>query len=311
MKKVLISDNISQSGIEFLKGKGLEVVLKPEMTPEELLAEISNYDGLIVRSRTKVTADIIAKGKNLNVIGRAGSGLDNIDVEAAKKSGIAVVNAAGANATSVAEHTMALILALFRNLVLSATGLKAGRWEKKGYVARELAGKTIGIIGFGHVGSLVAQLAHGFGMKIIVSTRTETEEKEKMVRGFNGSLVSLNHLLKESDVVTIHVPRSSETEALIGKKELALMKKTSYLVNCSRGGVVDEAALVEALQHQQLAGAALDVFATEPLQVGSPLLSLPNVILTPHVAGQSAEAKERASLAVAQAVAESLGKLSG
>lgn len=306
MKKILIADPISESGTDFLKQQGFDVVVKPDITSEELLTEIAQYNGLIVRSRTNVTAEVIAHGDNLKVIGRAGSGLDNIDVAAAKKAGIAVVNAPGANSQSVAEHTMALILGLFRNLLPAATALAGGKWEKKGYTASELHGKTIGIVGFGHVGSLVAKLAAGFGMKLVVSTRTETEEKEKMVRGFNGSLVSLDHLLKESDVVTIHVPRSSETEALIGKKELALMKKTSYLVNCSRGTVVDEKALVEALTSQQLAGAALDVFATEPLPADSPLLKLKNVILTPHVAGQSREAKERASLAVAQAVADCL-----
>ena len=293
MKKVLISDSIAQSGIEYLKQKDFDVVLKPNITPEELLAEIGMYDGLIVRSRTKVTSEVIARGEKLKVIGRAGSGLDNIDVTAGKKAGIAVVNAPGANATSVAEHTMALILALFRNLIPVATALKAGRWEKKTYQATELSGKTLGIVGFGHVGSLVAAAAAGFGMKIIVATRTQT-------------MVSLDQLLKKADVITLHVPKSDQTEHLIGAKELALMKKTSYLVNCSRGGVVDEGALVEALQNQQIAGAGLDVFVTEPLPADNPLLKLSNVILTPHVAGQSAEAKERASLAVAQAVVGAL-----
>lgn len=304
MKKILIADPIAQSGIDFLKGKGFEVVVKPQISPEELLAEVRNYDGLIVRSRTKVTADMIAKGKTLKVIGRAGSGLDTIDVEAAKKAGIAVVNAPGANSGSVAEHTMALILALFRNLVPAAASLQRGKWEKKGYVARELFGKTIGIVGFGTIGAKVAGLAAAFGMKVLVTNRTQTEEKKKMVRLFDGYMVNLKQLLSESDVVTLHVPKSDETEHLIGEKELALMKKTAFLVNCSRGGVVDEAALINVLQKQQIAGAALDVFTTEPLAADSPLVSLPNVILTPHVAGQSAEAKDRASLAVAQAVAD-------
>ncbi|MBI5619457.1 hydroxyacid dehydrogenase [Candidatus Gottesmanbacteria bacterium] len=298
MRKILVSDAIVQNGIDFLKGKGFEVVLKPDITPEELVKEIGDYGALIVRSRTKVTLDVITVGKKLKVIGRAGSGLDNIDVAAAKSAGITVVNAPGANATSVAEHTMAVILNLFRNLIPVATALKAGRWEKKTYQVTELAGKTIGIVGFGHVGSLVAQLAAGFGMKILVTTRSQ--------KSVPGALVPLEQLLRESDVITLHVPKSSETQSLIGKKELALMKKTSYLVNCSRGGVVDEEALVAALTNRQIAGAALDVFATEPLPADSPLLSLPNVILTPHVAGQSREAKERASLAVAQEVAAAL-----
>ena len=311
--KILISDSIGQSGIDYLKqqarlpdGQGFEVVLKPDITPEELIGEIGEYDGLIVRSRTKVTAEVIAAGQKLKVIGRAGSGLDNIDVEAAKKAGVAVVNAPGANAQSVAEHTMALILALFRKLLPVATALKAGRWEKKGYMATELSGKTIGIVGFGNVGMKVAEITHGFGMKLLVATRTQTSEKEKTMKDLNGTLVTLDQLLKESDVVTLHVPKSSETEHLIGEKELALMKKTSYLINCSRGGVVDEAALIKALTTRQMAGAALDVFSTEPLPADSPLLKLDNVILTPHIAAASAEAKERASLLVAQAVAAAL-----
>ena len=302
-KRILISDAIAQSGIDFLKRKGFDVVVKPEITAEELLVEIGNYEGLIVRSRTKVTGDVITNGKNLKVIGRAGSGTDNIDVAAAQKAGITVVNAPGANAISVAEHTMALILALTRRLFPVAIALKQGRWEKKGYVATELSGKTIGIVGFGNIGMKVAALAHGFGMKILVSTRTKSEEKRRLVSSLVGYFVSLEKLLKESDVVTLHVPKSDETSGLVGEKELAMMKRTAYLVNCSRGGVVDEGALVEALQQHRIAGAALDVFTVEPLPPDSPLLQFDNVILTPHIAAASCESRERASLAVAGEVA--------
>ncbi len=307
--KILISDPIAPNGIEFLKQQRFEVVLKPDITPEALLKEVDNYDGLIVRSRTKVTAEVIAKGKNLKVIGRAGSGLDNIDADTAKKAGIAVVNAPGANSESVAEHTIVLILALFRNLLPVATALKAGRWEKKGYEASELSGKTIGIVGFGNVGVKVAALAHTFGMHVLVATRTESDEKKSLLAALKGRFVPLAELLKQSDVVTIHVPKSAETQGLIGAGELALMKKTSYLVNCSRGGVVDEEALIKALTNHQIAGAALDVFTTEPLPPDSPLFTLNNVILTPHIAAQSSEAKERASLMVAQEVVRALGVL--
>ena len=298
MNTILIADSIGQSGIEFLKGKGLDVVYKPDITPAELLSEIKNYDALIVRSRTKVTGAVIAAGKQLKVIGRAGSGLDTIDVATAKKTGITVVNAPGANSQSVAEHTMAFILALFRNLIPVANALKNGKWEKKTYKAAELAGKTIGIVGFGNIGGKVAGMAAGFGMKVLVTTRSATP---------GGANVPLETLLSESDVVTLHVPKSEQTTAMIAAKELGLMKKTAFLVNCSRGGVVDEGALVEALQHHRIAGAALDVFPVEPLPQDSPLLSLSNVLLTPHVAAASAESRERASLAVAREVARALG----
>lgn len=297
MKKILIADSIGQSGIEFLRGKGFDVAYKPEITQEELLSEIGSYDGLIVRSRTKVTAEAIAAGVKLKVIGRAGSGLDNIDADAAKKAGIVVVNAPGANATSVAEHTMALILALFRNLIPVANALKNGKWEKKTYKAAELAGKTIGIVGFGNIGGKVAGMAAGSGMKVLVTTRSVTPGRAN---------VSLETLLSESDVVTLHVPKSEETMHLIGAKEFSVMKKTAFLVNCSRGGVVDEGALIEALQQHRIAGAALDVFTVEPLPPDSPLLQFANVILTPHIAASSIESCERASLVVAQEVARML-----
>lgn len=306
MKKILISDSIGQSGIEFLKGKGLDVVYMPDITEEQLLSEIGNYDGVIVRSRTKVTAEIIAAGKNLKVIGRAGSGLDTIDVEAAKKAGVRVVNAAGANSQSVAEHTMALILALFRNLIPVASALKNGTWEKKTYKAVDLAGKTIGIVGFGSIGSKVAVVARGFGMKILVTTRSETPEKKQLLDAVGGAFVPLEKLLKDADIVTLHVPKSGETVAMIGAKELASMKKTAFLINCSRGGVVDEKALIDALQKGIISGAGLDVFSVEPLPQDSDLLSLSNVILTPHIAASSVESRERASLAVAQEVAKLL-----
>ncbi len=296
---ILIADQIHPSGIAYLKSQGCSVTEQFEITPEELAASISLYDGLIVRSRTKVTKDVIENGKKLKVIGRAGTGVDSIDVETAKAHGIIVINAKGANAQAVVEHTIAFMLMLVRNMVGVSTALSAGKWEKRTYMAMELQGKTLGVIGFGAIGSRVAEVARAFGMTIVVYSR-DSDEKRKYIQRVGGRLVLLDELLRVSDIVTTHVSLSSETKHLLGSKEFALMKKTAYFINTARGEIIDEAALVKVLQDGSIAGAALDVYESEPLPAESPLRSLPNVLLTPHIASISREGAERVSRMIAE-----------
>lgn len=297
---ILICDPIGQSGLDYLTKLGHIVVYKPEITPEEVLSEIPPIDALIVRSRTKVTAEIMQKGTSLKVIARSGAGVDTIDVETANKHNIVVVNAPGTNSEAVAEHTLALMLALARDIVRTSTSLSSGVWSKSSYRGMELHGKILGVIGFGHIGSRVAELAHAFGMTIYVYSRTQSDARSQQISRLGGREVGLDILLRESDMVTIHVSLSDGTRGMIDLPALEKMKPISYLINTSRGAVVDEDALISALQSGQLAGAALDVFASEPLAKDNPLCSMGSVILTPHVAASSHEAEERASIMIAE-----------
>jgi D-3-phosphoglycerate dehydrogenase / 2-oxoglutarate reductase len=284
MKKILVTDRVGEEGISYLKDKGYEVIVSPTITAEELMHAAADVDALLVRGRTKVTTEVIAVAKRLKVIGRSGTGVDTIDTKAAQDRHIAVVNAPGANAQSVAEHTMALMLAVSRHIVPAVNSVKAGKWEKANYHGMELQGKTLGILGMGHIGSRVAKLAEAFGMTVLF-----------YVRG--GDLATV---LKQSDVISIHLPLTDETRGRIGAKELASMKRTAMLINTARGAIVDEKALVSALQEGTIAAAALDVYEKEPLSPDSALLKLTNVILTPHVGADSPESENRASLSVAQ-----------
>ncbi|HUD19049.1 MAG TPA: hydroxyacid dehydrogenase [Patescibacteria group bacterium] len=303
MSKILITDAIGESGIEFLKKQGYDIEYYPEVTYDELLNAVGDADALIVRGRTKVTREIINKASKLKVIGKAGAGVDNIDVTEARRHGIVVVNAPGATSEAVAEHTMALLLSLVRHIPEVSHALSEGKWEKSSYTAIELHGKTIGVIGFGHIGNRVAQLGVAFGMHVLVATRTVHGSMQKELEVLGGKYVSLKELLKNADVVTVHIPATKDTEKLIGKNEFAHMKPTAYFINTARAAVVDESALIDALKDNRLAGAALDVFSTEPLSIDSGLLDAPNIILTPHVASVSPEGRERASLTVCEDVA--------
>jgi len=277
--KIVVCDPIGQSGVAFLKKQGYDMLAE---------SQVADADAIIVRSRTKITRQVIDTAKRLKVIARAGTGVDNIDVGAATSRGIIVVNAPGANAESVAEHTMALILALTRNVVDTAVAMRGGKWEKSSYVGTELMGKTLGIVGFGTIGKRVGELAEVFGMKTLAYHRSGN--------------VSLDTLLAGSDIITLHITLTDETLGLINEKALKKMKKTAHLINTSRGAVVDEEALITALKNKAIAGAALDVFSQEPLAPDSPLRKLSNVILTPHVAAGSVESEERASLMIAEDV---------
>ncbi len=295
--RVLIADAVSEEGIDMLRAHA-EVDVNTGLSKEELLQVIGQYDAVVVRSATKIRADAIAVADRLKVIGRAGAGLDNIDVVAAQERGIKVVNAPDANTRAVAEHTLALILALARHLPTADHSMKEGRWEKSKLMGMSLVGKTLGIIGFGRIGREVAIRAQAFGMRVIVNQRRPTPELNLEAKV---EAVDLNDLLKQSDFVTLHVPARPETEGMIGMTRLALMKPTAYLINTARGTVVDETDLLEALNTGLIAGAALDVFAREPA-VNSELAQHDRVIATPHIAASTEDAQRIAVVTVAQQI---------
>ncbi|MCP5099786.1 MAG: ParB N-terminal domain-containing protein [Chloroflexi bacterium] len=296
--RVLICDPIADIGVELLRSHA-EVDIKLDMSKDELLTIIPGYDAVIVRSATHLTADVIEHGLNLKVIGRASAGLHNINVAVAQKRGIRIVNSPDANTVAVAEHTMGLLLSLARRVPLANFSIKAGKWEKSHFMGTGLKGKTLGIVGFGRIGREVATRAEAFGMKIIVNQKPLTPETLLE----DVELVDLMDLLKQSDFVSIHVPLKPETENMIGATELALMKPTAFLVNTVRGGVVDERALLETLNNDGIAGAALDVFVQEPV-VNNALVQHERIIATPHIAASTADAQKAAAVMVAQEIIE-------
>ena len=294
--KILVADKISDEAIKMLKEKH-EVVFS-ELDPKGLLNEIEKYDALVIRSRTKVTKEVINKGKNLKVIGRAGVGVDNIDVPEATKRKIPVVNAPGGATVSVAELTFAHMLSLARNLSKSDKTMKNGEWEKKTLKGTELCDKTLGLIGSGRIGTEVGKMAIAFGMKVIVYDpylSKETAEEQ----GFE--LADLDSLLKNSDFISIHTPLTDETKKMIDEKEFKKMKNTAFIVNCARGGIIDENALYNSLKEGKIRGAALDVYENEPPK-NSPLLTLDNIVFTPHIGASTKEAQIRAGTITAEQV---------
>jgi len=299
--KIVVADKISEQGISLLGETGWQVV---QPAPPALLAELAGADGLIVRSATRVTSELLERAPRLRVVGRAGVGVDNIDVEAATRRGVLVMNTPGGNATSVAEHTLALILALARSVPQLNAAIHAGRWEKGAASGMELRGKTLGLIGLGRVGSEVARRARAFEMRVLAH---DPHISENVARDVGTELVPLQELLAQSDIVSLHTALSPETEKMINAETLARMKRGARLINAARGELVDEAALAAALRSGHLAGAAVDVFAAEPPR-GSPLLGLPNVIATPHVAGSTAEAQEEIGTQIAQQVRDFLAE---
>lgn len=301
-KKILITEPFDQDAVNLLKEVGLDVTLKINPSEEELVGMIAGFDALIVRSRTKVTGAVIKAGKNLKVIGRAGVGVDNIDVPAATRQGIIVMNAPDANTISTAELTMSLILALSRNIYQAIASLRAGKWEKSRLSGTELYGKTLGIIGLGRIGSAVAVRAGSFGMSIVAYDPFVSVDK---ARKLSVKLVSLDELLAQSDYITMHLSLTKETKYLLGKDAFAKMKTGVRIVNCSRGGVIDESALYNAIKEKKVAGCALDVFEKEP-PVDNPLLSLDEVIATPHLGASTQEAQTKVSLQIAQQVKKAL-----
>jgi len=300
--KVLVADELSPQGIETLRrATGLTVDVNLGLKPAELKAILGDYQGLAIRSATKVTADILEAARELKVIGRAGVGVDNIDVEAATKKSIVVMNTPGGNSMAVAELTLAMLLALPRQLVQAASSTKLGKWEKKRFAAgHELFQKTVGILGLGNIGSLVAQRCLAFGMTVLVYDPHPSEAARKL--GLSVQFVSLQELVRRADFLTVHVPANETTRNMVGRSLFAQMKRGVYLVNCARGGIVDESALATALQDGTLAGAAMDVFSTEPVRADHPLLALDNFLATPHLGAST----EEGQLACANQLAEQL-----
>jgi D-3-phosphoglycerate dehydrogenase len=298
--KVIVADKISDRGVELLRAQaGWKIVLT---TKETLHAEIAEADALVVRSATKVTAELLEKAPRLRVVGRAGVGVDNIDLEAATRRGVLVMSTPGGNAISVAEHTFALLLALARQVPRHDAAIHAGRWEKSSAAGTEVRGKTLGLIGLGRIGGEVARRARAFEMRVLAF---DPYISEAAAREAQVELVPLEKLLAESDFVSLHTALSPATQNLINAQTIAHMKQGARLVNAARGELVDEGALAEALKSGRLAGAALDVFVEEPPK-NSPLITLPNVIATPHVAGSTTEAQEEVGTQIAQQVRDYL-----
>lgn len=296
--KIIVADKISERGVELLRETGWKIV---SPAAAQLAAEIADADGLVVRSATRVTKELLEKAASLRVVGRAGVGIDNIDVETATHRGVLVMNTPGGNSVSVAEHTLALILALARSVPQSNASIHAGRWEKSSS-GTELRGKTLGLVGFGRIGTEVARRARALEMDVLAHDPYVTPAA---ARELEVELVTLEELVRRSDVISLHTSLSPSTEGMINAATLAKMKRGARLINCARGELVDEAALAEALKSGQIAGAAVDTFAVEPPK-NSPLIGIPNLIATPHIAGSTAEAQEEVGTAIAQQVRDYL-----
>ncbi len=301
--KVLVSDNLSESGVEALRQvPELEVEVNTGLTPEELRHVIKEYDALIIRSATKVTADIIEAADNLKVIGRAGIGLDNVDINAASKRGIVVMNTPEGNVITTAEHAISMMLAVSRNIPQATNSMKSGKWEKKRFRGKEVFNKVLGLIGVGRIGRIVADRAMGLKMNVIAyDPYISAEVIEKL--GITG--VTLDELYARADYISVHTPMTQETRGIINAEAFSKMKKGVFIINCARGGIVDEQALCDAINSGIVAGAALDVFSKEP-PTDNPVLGLDQVIMTPHLGASTDEAQENVAIAVADQVIDYL-----
>jgi D-3-phosphoglycerate dehydrogenase len=304
MARVLVTEELADSGLDAMKAAGHEVDVQLGLSPEQLLEAIAGAHALVIRSATKVTDDVLAAGRDLVVVGRAGIGLDNVDVAAATKRGVMVVNAPQSNILSAAEQTMALLLALARNVPQAHTALTAGRWERSRWEGVELHGKTLGIVGLGRIGALVAQRANAFGMRLLAYDPYVSPERCRQL-GIELK-ATVEELVAEADFVTIHVAKTKETVGLFGQELLAKAKPGIRIVNCARGGIIDEDALADAIRSGHVAGAALDVFAEEPT-TSSPLFELPQVVVTPHLGASTREAQDKAGVTIAEMVVLALG----
>lgn len=302
MKKILVADGVSELGIEILREE-FEVVERPKLEREELLATIGEYDAIVVRSATKLTADVIAKADRLQVIGRAGVGVDNIDIPAATAKGVIVLNAPEGNTNAATEHTLALMLAVARQIPQAHRSMNEGRWDRKKFMGVELRNRTLGVLGLGRIGTGVALRAMAFGMEVVAYDPFLTEERAAQLQVRKADLAEV---LAVADFVTLHLPLTAETKNMLNRETLHLMKKGAYLVNAARGGCVDLDALAEALQEGHLAGAALDVFPEEPLPEDNPLRRLENVVLTPHLGASTIEAQEGVAVDVAHGIVAAL-----
>lgn len=302
--RVLICDGLERAGVEILaSAQGITVDERPSISADEIAAVISGYDALIVRSKTRVTADLMERGARLRVVGRAGTGVDNIDVAAATRRGIVVMNAAAGNTVTTAEHAFAMLMALARQIPQAASSTKSGRWEKNRFLGVELMGKTLGVIGMGRIGSTVAARAKAFGMEVAAYDPYFTREAAAEL---GVEMTTLTEVFERADFITLHTPLTEETRGLIDKEAIARMKTGVRIINCARGGLIDEAALADAIREGKVAGAALDVFEREPVQSDNPLLALDQVIATPHLGASTQEAQFGVATMIAEQILEYL-----
>ena len=300
--KILAADGISPKGIELLE-KEFEVVVKDKLPADELLEIIPEFDALMVRSASKVTAEVIEKAKNLKIIGRAGVGVDNIDVPAATAKGILVINSPGGNTIAATEHTMAMMLSMSRHIPIANETLQKGEWNRKKYVGVELKGKTLGVIGMGRIGSGVAKRALAFRMKVIAYDPYINEERAKDLGVVVGTL---EDVVTKSDFITVHMPLTPDTKNMLNMEQMKKMKKGVRLVNCARGGIINEEDLAQAVKDGIVAGAAIDVFTSEPIPADHPLLGIPGIVLTPHLGASTEEAQIGVSIDVAEGIQAAL-----
>jgi D-3-phosphoglycerate dehydrogenase / 2-oxoglutarate reductase len=302
MPKVLIADKLSPQAIDVFKQRGVQADVKTGLTPEELLSVIAEYDGLAVRSATKATPAVLKAGKNLKVVGRAGIGVDNVDIPAATAHGVVVMNTPFGNSVTTAEHTVALMMSLARQIPQANASTHAGKWEKNAFMGVELAGKTLGLIGCGNIGSIVADRAQGLKMKVISSDPFLSKERADAI---HVEKVELDELLRRADFITLHTPLTDSTRNILNKDSLAKCKKGVRIINCARGGLVNEADLKAAIESGHVAGAAFDVFEEEPAK-SNVLFGLPQVICTPHLGASTTEAQENVAVQVAEQMADYL-----
>jgi D-3-phosphoglycerate dehydrogenase len=300
-----VSDKLAEEGLKILgESPGIEVEHRPGMEPDALREAVADCDALIVRSATKVTPEVIEAAKSLRVIGRAGIGVDNVNLEAATSRGVIVMNTPGGNAVTTAEHALALMMSLARRIPEAHRSLKEGRWEKSRFSGgKELYNQILGVVGLGNIGSIVADRARGLKMRVIATDPLVSEERAERL---GVTLMPLDELLAQADLVTLHVPATKETRGLIGKEAFAKMKKGVLLINAARGGIVDEAALLEAIESGKVKGAAMDVFATEPLPPDDPLLQREEVVVTPHVGAATTQAQLNVAIAIAEQIRDYL-----
>lgn len=296
--RILVSDKLANEGVEVFRDAGFEVDVNTGLSPDELYKIIGNYQGLVVRSSTKAHGEFWQHANGMKVIGRAGQGVDNIDLDAASKHGTWVMNTPGGNNVSAAEHAIALIMTISRHIATASASMKAGKWEKSKFKGSEVTGKTLGLVGLGKIGSIVADRAQGLKMNVIASDPFVTQANAPA----GVVIVPLDEVLTNADYVSIHCPLVPQTRNLINADELAKMKRTAYLIHAARGGIVNEADLYSALKDGKIAGAALDVWESEPTAADNPLLSLENVVATPHLGASTDEAQIRVAVQIAEQI---------
>ncbi len=303
--RVLVADDLSPEGVQILRDAGLEVDVKVGMKPEELESVVGGYDALVVRSATKVTARVLERAERLRAVGRAGVGVDNVDLPAATRRGVLVMNTPGGSSVTVAELTLGMMLALSRHVAQATASIKGGKWEKKRFQGRELAGKTLGVVGIGNIGSVVVERCLAMKMRVIAFDPFISPEAAARL---GVELVPMDEIWRQSDIVSLHVPLTEQTRHVVNAETMHRMKRGALVVNCARGGLVDEAALAEAIASGHIGGAALDVFEREPPPPDHPLLKLDSLVCTPHLGASTEEAQAAVAAAIAEQIADYLTK---